>query len=352
MRRSTYSLRGAFIDTRSIPEQNCAARAGEDRGSTTSSCVVDVRVGVGEADEHRRGLSALRFSGRFIVMITTSPSRSTVQCSVEMGRISACVRPCGLRALHGERSAVRADSVGERPERRSPLADVRPGRGQRDDVGEVRGRGRSRASGGGRTGRRARDGRPAARAPATSAAGVSPTWIARVRRDAERVEREVEDRRVGLRRRRRPPSRATAPTSTPGPGPDLADAVGPQLRLDGAVGVGHDRDARRPVAAMAAQRVAGPRGSRGSRRRRARTPRAGRSIAWSRSLVGHADDLARTRGCRRARGGAVAVVPSGGRRGGVERGHADVVRPVEVVGVGGRPRDAPARRSMRSWSGR
>ena len=34
------------------------------------------------------GLSALRASGRFIVRITTWPSRSTVQCCVVIGRIS------------------------------------------------------------------------------------------------------------------------------------------------------------------------------------------------------------------------------------------------------------------------
>ena len=37
------------------------------------------------------GLSALRASGRFIVRITTLPSRSTVQCFVVIGRVSGTV---------------------------------------------------------------------------------------------------------------------------------------------------------------------------------------------------------------------------------------------------------------------
>ena len=39
------------------------------------------------------GESALRFSGRFIVRITTWPSRSTVQWSVVIGRISGIGSP-------------------------------------------------------------------------------------------------------------------------------------------------------------------------------------------------------------------------------------------------------------------
>src|SRR5687768_11721292 len=38
------------------------------------------------------GLNAFRFSGRFIVMMTTASSRSTVQCSVEIDRVSGIAR--------------------------------------------------------------------------------------------------------------------------------------------------------------------------------------------------------------------------------------------------------------------
>ena len=47
------------------------------------------------------GLSALRASGRFIVKITTLPSRSTVQCCVVIGRVSGTVTPGRSDGLGG-----------------------------------------------------------------------------------------------------------------------------------------------------------------------------------------------------------------------------------------------------------
>ena len=128
---------------------------------------------------------------------------------------------------------------------------------------------------------------PAARAPATSAAGVSPTCRARsgATPTASSARRKIAG--SGLRHAHDARVEDGADLDA-GAGPDLADAVVAQLRLDGAVGVGHDRDAG-PGGRDARAARRGRRGSRGSTRRRGRTPRAGRS--------------GRGRGARRARRG-------------------------------------------------
>src|SRR3954452_6288714 len=60
------------------------------------------------------GLSALRASGRFIVKMTTLPSRSTVQCFVVIGRVSGTVAPGRGRWV--------SEPDGSVPPRRSPSA--------------------------------------------------------------------------------------------------------------------------------------------------------------------------------------------------------------------------------------
>src|SRR5215471_16108514 len=84
MRRSTYSLRGAPIETRSMPEQKWPPAPVSTPHITSS--VSSMYVYASASPTSIGALNALRFSGRFIVMITTPPSRSTMQFSVEAGR--------------------------------------------------------------------------------------------------------------------------------------------------------------------------------------------------------------------------------------------------------------------------
>src|SRR6476620_8368640 len=80
-------------------------------------------------------LSALRFSGRFIVMITTAPSRSTTQFSVEAGSVSGMAAQAteqGHEVVEGAHAhAVEVGVVVEWIDEHR----MDPGRARTDDVG-------------------------------------------------------------------------------------------------------------------------------------------------------------------------------------------------------------------------